>query len=435
MSEPVLSVRNLKVAFPTRRATLTAVDDVSFDDRRRRGAGRGRRIRRRQVADRRRRHRPARAAGTHHGRRGAPGRPAHRQPAAGGDAQGARPAHRHGVPGPAHQPQSALSHRRPDRRDHPHARRRVGGAGARARHRPAGGGRHPGRAGADRQLSARVLRRHAPARGAGAGLVRRARPADRRRADHGARRVDPGADHRASEAALPRARHGGDADHPRHGRDRRDGGPRGRDVCRTHRRDRAGARRGQAPPPPLHQGADGGDPDGGRRMPAGWCRSRARCRGSPPSPRAAPSTRAAPMPSTAAGSSGPRACKPATPRWRAGSSPRSPQGCRHDACVGGSAGRGEGPHARVRRLQAVAQPRHRGRAQGLPESGDRHLVRHRPARDAGAGGRVGLRQVDGGAHGGRAAAAHGRRGDHRRHRHVGTGARRRAPDACAGACR
>jgi peptide/nickel transport system ATP-binding protein len=31
VSEPVLSVRNLKVAFPTRRATLTAVDDVSFD--------------------------------------------------------------------------------------------------------------------------------------------------------------------------------------------------------------------------------------------------------------------------------------------------------------------------------------------------------------------------------------------------------------------
>jgi len=30
VSEPVLSVRNLKVAFPTRRATLTAVDDVTF---------------------------------------------------------------------------------------------------------------------------------------------------------------------------------------------------------------------------------------------------------------------------------------------------------------------------------------------------------------------------------------------------------------------
>ncbi len=31
MSEPVLSVRNLMVQFPTRRGTLTAVDDVSFD--------------------------------------------------------------------------------------------------------------------------------------------------------------------------------------------------------------------------------------------------------------------------------------------------------------------------------------------------------------------------------------------------------------------
>src|SRR6478672_10482574 len=28
---PVLSVRNLKVEFPTRRGTLTAIDDVSFD--------------------------------------------------------------------------------------------------------------------------------------------------------------------------------------------------------------------------------------------------------------------------------------------------------------------------------------------------------------------------------------------------------------------
>ena len=31
MTEPVLSVRNLKVEFPTRRGTLTALDDVSFD--------------------------------------------------------------------------------------------------------------------------------------------------------------------------------------------------------------------------------------------------------------------------------------------------------------------------------------------------------------------------------------------------------------------
>src|SRR6266536_3040343 len=31
MTEPVLSVRDLKVEFPTRRGTLTAIDDVSFD--------------------------------------------------------------------------------------------------------------------------------------------------------------------------------------------------------------------------------------------------------------------------------------------------------------------------------------------------------------------------------------------------------------------
>ena len=31
MSTPVLSVRNLRVEFPTRRGTLVAVDDISFD--------------------------------------------------------------------------------------------------------------------------------------------------------------------------------------------------------------------------------------------------------------------------------------------------------------------------------------------------------------------------------------------------------------------
>ena len=71
-------------------------------------------------------------------------------------------------------------------------------------------------------------------------------PGHRRRADHRARRLDPGADHRAAEAALPRARHRGDADHARHGRDRRDRRPRRGDVCRPHRRDRPGARGGQA---------------------------------------------------------------------------------------------------------------------------------------------------------------------------------------------
>ena len=31
MTEPVLSVRNLKVEFPTRRGRLTAIDGISFD--------------------------------------------------------------------------------------------------------------------------------------------------------------------------------------------------------------------------------------------------------------------------------------------------------------------------------------------------------------------------------------------------------------------
>ena len=192
-------------------------------------------------------------------------------------------------------------------------------AGARARHRAAAGGRHPGRAGAHRQLPARVLRRHAPARGAGAGAVRGARPADRRRADDRARRVDPGADHRAPEAAVPGARHRRHADHPRHGRDRRDGRPRGRHVCRAHRRDRPGARRGQEPAPSLHEGADGRDPDGRRDASAAWCRSPAPCRALRPSRTDAPFIRAARRPSIAAAASGPSACRRVPRRPPAGS--------------------------------------------------------------------------------------------------------------------
>src|SRR3546814_2679484 len=51
-----------------------------------------------------------------------------------------------------------------------------------------------------------VLRRYAPARGDRARALRQPAPHHRRRADHGARRVDPGADHSAAEATLPRSR-------------------------------------------------------------------------------------------------------------------------------------------------------------------------------------------------------------------------------------
>ncbi len=112
--------------------------------------------------------------------------------------------------------------------------RRGMGAGA----APARRGRHPRSEGAAAELSARAVRRHAPARGAGARLLLRAAAHHRRRADHRARCLDPGAGARPPEAHVPRARHGGDAGDARHGRHRRGRRPGRRHVCRPPRRDR-----------------------------------------------------------------------------------------------------------------------------------------------------------------------------------------------------
>ena len=92
-----------------------------------------------------------------------------------------------------------------------------------ARDRAARARRHPRPARRARQLPARVLGRHAPARDDRDGAGQRAEAADRRRADDGARRDRPGADPRADRAAAGRARHGRDHDHPRPRRRRRDG--------------------------------------------------------------------------------------------------------------------------------------------------------------------------------------------------------------------
>ena len=228
-------------------------------------------IRRRQVDHRHCDHRPDRAARPHRRRRGAAARAAHRQSAARADAQDPRQADRHGVPGPADQPQSALPHRRTAHRNHPDAFDLVGiAAGAAKGALAARRSRHPGPRHAHRRLSAPVLRRHAPARGAGARARRRAGTGHRRRADHRARRLGAGADHRAVEAAVRAAWRRRDADHARHGRDRRDRRPRRGDVCGPHRRDRPGARRHQGAAASLHQGPDGLDPDADRReRPAG----------------------------------------------------------------------------------------------------------------------------------------------------------------------
>ena len=84
--------------------------------------------------------------------------------------------------------------------------------------------RHPGRRAPGQRLPAPVLRRHAPARHDRHGPLLQPGDPHRRRADHGARRHDPGADPGAHQGASPRAaRHGGHPDHPRPRR-------RGRDV-------------------------------------------------------------------------------------------------------------------------------------------------------------------------------------------------------------
>ena len=71
-------------------------------------------------------------------------------------------------------------------------------------------------------------------------LVLQSAAADRRRADHRARRHHPGADPRPARRDEGAARHGDHADHPRHGRRRRDGAAGRRDVCRQGGRGGAG---------------------------------------------------------------------------------------------------------------------------------------------------------------------------------------------------
>ena len=82
-------------------------------------------------------------------------------------------------------------------------------------------------------ISARVVRRHAPARhDRHAPLCEPAVPA-RRRADHRPRRHRSGADHRAAARAAGRIGNVHDADQPRSRRRGGVGGPHRRDVCRS----------------------------------------------------------------------------------------------------------------------------------------------------------------------------------------------------------
>ena len=147
--------------------------------------------------------------------------------------QGRRPARR-GLPGP---PPEGLE-----------ARRQAAGD------RDARPGRHPAAGPAGRRLPAPVLRRHAAARDDRDGPDQRPVAADRRRADHGARRDRAGADPRPAPGPAARVQLRGHHHHPRPRRDRRDGRRRAGDV----RRPRGRVRPVQGDPDPpgdaLHLG-------------------------------------------------------------------------------------------------------------------------------------------------------------------------------------
>ena len=211
--------------------------------------------------------------------------------------------------------------------------------------------------------------------------------ADRRRADHRARRHHPGADPRADPRAAARVRRGGDPDHPRSRRGRRDGAPRDRDVCRPQGR---GGRRSASCSPV-------------RCIPtraACWPRSRgSTCCAAPTSdtgrlqeipgivpplfalPEGCAFAPRCPRPTTSAASSG----RP-TNRSSPATGPRAgiPM-----AELTRSRPRGHRPQEALPGAQGPAAPHGRP---GLCRR--RRQLHHQRGRDAGPGGRIGLRQVD-----------------------------------------
>ena len=166
---------------------------------------------------------------------------------------------------------------------------------------------HPGARAARARISASAFGRHAPARHDRHGAGLQSESADRRRADHRARRHYPGADPRSHPRFAATAGHGGDPHHARPRCRRRDRAARDRDVCRAQGGGGVGRGTIRAPATSLHARADGLDPapaadarrceqarwKGCRKSPA-WSRRSAICR------TAACLRRAAPMRSSAA---------------------------------------------------------------------------------------------------------------------------------------
>ena len=146
-----------------------------------------------------------------------------------------------------------------------------------------------------RRLSAPALGRHEPARDDRDGDRLQPEAADRRRADHRARRHDPGADPRPAAQPAARARHGAGADQPQHGRGVGDGAARGGDVCRPGGRAALGAPALQRAAASVWRGAARGAARTQRRRRRGSRPSPAWCRACTTARRGACSRRAAPM--------------------------------------------------------------------------------------------------------------------------------------------
>src|SRR5439155_354340 len=131
-----------------------------------------------------------------------------------------------------------------------------------------------------RPVSARAVRRHAPANHDRDGPQREADLADRGRADERARHHDPGPGPHADERADGRGEHVDPVHQSRSRRDRGDGRRRRRDVRRGHRRIRSRRRGVRTTGPPVYEGTSRirSGPVQGRRPPPlpAWLRPESR---------------------------------------------------------------------------------------------------------------------------------------------------------------
>ena len=123
-----------------------------------------------------------------------------------GAARDPRQPHLDGVPAAERQPAPVLQRRTADQRGVRDPPQLVAQGGRREGGRDAAGGRHPRPEATREVVPAPAVGRPGPARDDRDGARRRARAADRRRADHRARRHDPGPDPRPDAQAAGRAR-------------------------------------------------------------------------------------------------------------------------------------------------------------------------------------------------------------------------------------